>query len=130
MLLTFFSWIRMKTSSSEASIRSASVMKYGEMYPRSNCMPSTTSSEVVMDLASSTVITPSLPTFSIASAMRSPMVASLLAEMVPICEISFLLLQGLLSFFSSSTTTSTALSIPRLMSIGFAPAVMFLTPSR
>ena len=43
-----------------------------------------------MDLASSTVITPSLPTFSMASAIRSPMVLSLLAEMVPTWEISVL----------------------------------------
>ncbi len=36
-----------------------------------------------MVLASSTVMTPSLPTFSMASAMILPMVSSLLAEMVP-----------------------------------------------
>ena len=40
-------------------------------------------------------MTPSLPTFSIASAIRSPMVLSLLAEMVPTCEISVLFLTGL-----------------------------------
>ena len=83
-----------------------------------------------MDLASSTVMTPSLPTFSMASAIKSPMVESLFAEIVPICEISFLAWQGLLSFLSSCTTTSTARSIPRLISIGFPPAVMFLAPSR
>ena len=36
-----------------------------------------------MLLASSTVITPSLPTLSIASAMIFPIVSSLFAEMVP-----------------------------------------------
>ena len=36
-----------------------------------------------MVLPSSTVITPSLPTFFMASAMMRPMVLSLLAEMVP-----------------------------------------------
>src|SRR5580765_5589954 len=46
-------------------------------------MPSTVCSSVVMVLDSSTVITPSLPTFFIASAMMLPMVESLLAEMVP-----------------------------------------------
>src|SRR5574338_541819 len=40
-------------------------------------MPSTTSSTVSMDFASSTVITPSLPTFSIASARILPIVSSL-----------------------------------------------------
>src|SRR6267378_3254373 len=39
--LIFFSWIRMCTSSRTHSIRSGSVTKYGERYPRSNCIPST-----------------------------------------------------------------------------------------
>ena len=43
------------------------------MKPRSNCMPSTTSSAVSVVLDSSTVMTPSLPTFSMASATSSPM---------------------------------------------------------
>ena len=46
-------------------------------------MPSTTSRLVSIDLDSSTVMTPSLPTFSIASAMIVPIVSSLLAEIVP-----------------------------------------------
>ena len=40
----------------------------------SNCMPSTTSRVVSIDLASSTVIVPSLPTLSMASAMMLPIV--------------------------------------------------------
>ena len=43
-----------------------------------------------MDLASSTVMVPSLPTLSIASAMISPMVVSQLAETVATCLISSL----------------------------------------
>src|SRR5712692_4649369 len=46
-------------------------------------MPSTTSSWVSSVFDSSTVMTPSLPTFFMASAMILPMVSSLLAEMVP-----------------------------------------------
>ena len=46
-------------------------------------MPSTVCSSVVMVFDSSTVITPSLPTFFIASAMMLPMVESLLAEILP-----------------------------------------------
>ena len=92
-------------------------------------MPSTTSSVVSIDLASSTVMTPSLPTFSIASAMMLPIVASLLAEMVPTWAI-ILPLTGLLSLFSSSVTAVTAFSMPRFSSIGLAPAVTFLLPSR
>src|SRR5712691_3705036 len=86
-------------------------------------MPSTTSSVVSSPLASSTVITPSLPTFSIASAMISPIVESLLAEIVPTCAISRRSLVGLDCFFSSSVTATTARSIPRLSDIGSWPAV-------
>src|SRR5207253_590929 len=39
----FFSWMRTYASSNTVSMRSGSVTKYGERYPRSNCMPSTTS---------------------------------------------------------------------------------------
>ena len=92
-------------------------------------MPSTVCSSVVMVLDSSTVITPSLPTFFIASAMMLPMVESLLAEILPTCAIMSPE-TGLESFLTSSTATSTALSMPRLMAIGFAPAVTALTPSR
>ena len=92
-------------------------------------MPSTTSSDVSIERASSTVITPSLPTFSIASAMILPIVSSLLAEMVPTWPIMWPL-TGFDSFFSSSTMTSTAFSMPRLSSIGLAPATTILMPSR
>ena len=93
-------------------------------------MPSTTSRTVSIDLASSTVMTPSLPTFSMASAIILPMVSSLLAEMVPTWAISFESRVGLDIFSSSSTTASTALSMPRLSSIGFTPAATSLVPSR
>ena len=66
-------------------------------------MPSTTSSVVSIVLDSSTVMTPSLPTFSIASAMMLPMVSSLLAEMVPTWAI-MLSLTGRESFLISSTS--------------------------
>ncbi len=111
-------------------MRSGSVTKYGERYPRSNCIPSTTSRAVSADLDSSTVMTPSLPTLSIASAIRLPIVLSLLEAMVATCSISFLSLVDLDMLFSSLTTASTAASIPRLSPIGLAPAVTFLSPSR
>ena len=50
--------------------------------------------------------------------------------MVPTWAISFLPADGADSFLSSSTTASTARSMPRLSSIGLAPAVTFLRPSR
>src|SRR6266851_3301027 len=111
-------------------MRSGSVTKYGERYPRSNCMPSTTSSTVSADFDSSTVMTPSLPTFSIASAIRLPIVLSLFEAIVATWVISFLSLVDLESFFSSSVTASTAASMPRLSAIGLAPAVTLRRPSR
>src|SRR2546426_6555879 len=92
-------------------------------------MPSTTSSCVSRLFASSTVITPSFPTLLIASAMISPMVESLLAEMVPTCAISFCSLVGLESDLSSFTTASTALSTPRLSVMGSCPATTIFKPS-
>src|SRR6478752_1585226 len=93
-------------------------------------MPSTTSRVVSIPLASSTVTTPSLPTFSMASAMRLPTVASLLAAMVATCAISFLSFVDFDIFWSSWTTFSTARSMPRCSAVGFAPAVTFLRPAR
>src|ERR1700691_1542700 len=92
-------------------------------------MPSTTSSWVSRPRASSTVMTPSLPTFSIASAMISPMVESLLAEMVPTCAISLRSLVGLDRFLSSAVIASTARLIPRLSDIVSCPAATILMPS-
>src|SRR5438093_5840492 len=93
-------------------------------------MPSTTSSTVSADLDSSTVMTPSLPTFSIASAIRLPMVLSLFEAIVATCAISFLSFVDLENPLRSVTTASTAASMPRLRPIGLAPAVTFLSPSR
>src|SRR6202050_189939 len=93
-------------------------------------MPSTTSSSLSSPEPSSTVITPSLPTFSMASAIVLPMLSSELAEMVPTCAIALLSLHGLLSFLSSSIAAVTALSMPRLMSIGLRPEATALRPSR
>src|SRR6188474_861672 len=77
---------------------------------------------------SSTVMTPSLPTLSITSAMISPTSgsAALIAATAAICSR---LLTGTLRFSSSSTTASTAFSMPRLTTIGLAPAVTTRRPS-
>src|SRR5260370_10230139 len=92
-------------------------------------MPSTTSSSVSSDLASSTVMTPSLPTFFMASARNLPISASPLAEMVPTWAISSFEVTFLEFFTRSATTASTARSMPRLRSIGFMPAATALEPS-
>ncbi|MMZ64873.1 hypothetical protein D1872_272290 [compost metagenome] len=49
--------------------------------------------------------------------------------MLATCAISFLSLISFALAFSSVMIASTALSIPRFTSIGFAPAVIFLRPS-
>src|SRR5215218_7159499 len=93
-------------------------------------MPSTTSSSNSRPLASSTVITPSLPTFSIASAIFSPTSRSPLAEMMPTWAISLVPATGFERALRSSTTLATARSMPRLRSIGFIPAATDFMPSR
>src|SRR6476619_6022896 len=93
-------------------------------------MPSTTSSSVSSDLASSTVMTPSLPTFFMASERNLPISASPLAEIVPTWAISSFEVTFLEFLTRSATTASTAMSIPRFRSIGFMPAATDLAPSR
>src|SRR5205814_10278581 len=92
-------------------------------------MPSTSSSSFSRPLPSSTVMPPSLPTLSIASEIVLPISGSALAEIAPTWEISLDVVQGLLIFFSSSTEAATALSMPRLRSIGFMPAATYFMPS-
>ncbi len=62
--------------------------------------------------------------------MVLPIDSSPLAEIVPTWAIDFESLEGLESFFSSSTAVITALSMPRLMSIGLRPAETAFRPSR
>ncbi len=93
-------------------------------------MPSTMSVSVSRLLASSTVITPSLPTFCIALAISWPMKVSPLAEIVPTWAISSLEVTFLEFFLRSATMASTARSMPRFRSIGFRPAATALAPSR
>ena len=78
---------------------------------------------------SSTLTTPSLPTFSMASAMTSPMARSRLL-MVATRAMSSLPATSLDWAAIWSTTFSTAASMPRLRPIGLAPAATFLRPSR
>ena len=85
-------------------------------------MPSTTSSSVSRLLASSTVMTPSLPTFCIASAIISPIDLSPFAAIVPTWATSADSLIFLARLAMSLTASATARSTPRLRSIGFMPA--------
>ena len=75
------------------------------------------------------MITPSLPTFSMASAMMVPMAWSPLAEIMPTCA-TMLPDTGRDIFLTSCHDDSTALSMPRFSSIGLAPATTFFAPSR
>src|ERR1700734_885774 len=92
-------------------------------------MPSTISTSVSSALASSTVMTPSLPTFCIASAIILPTAASPFDEMVPTWATSDEDATFFERFLMSSTTAATAMSMPRLRSIGFMPAATDLAPS-
>src|SRR6266851_4500492 len=91
-------------------------------------MPSTTSSSVSMAFASSTVMTPSLPTFCIALAIILPISLSPLAEIVPTWAISSLVETLRERDWTSLTTAPTAMSMPRFRSIGFIPAATALEP--
>src|ERR1051326_108439 len=92
-------------------------------------MPSTISTSVSSAFASSTVMTPSLPTFCIALAIILPTSLSPLAEMVPTWATSADEPTFLARFSMSATTALTARSMPRLRSIGFMPAATDLAPS-
>ena len=76
------------------------------------------------------VITPSLPTLSIALAIMSPIALSPLADTVPTCAISSPVETLRERLLSSSMTHSAASSMPRLRSMGFMPAATDLAPSR
>ena len=127
-MLIFLSVINIYGLSIIASIFSVSVTIYGDTYPLSNCIPSTTFSSVFDVLDSSIVITPSLETFSIASEISSP-ISLLLADMLATLAMSSFPLTSELISFNPSTATFTALSIPLLIAIGSPPAATFFTPS-
>ncbi len=80
-------------------------------------------------LLSSTVMTPSLPTLSMASAIISPIIGSA-AEIEAVAAICSLVSTSLAMLRSSSLTRSTAFSMPRLSAIGLAPAATLRRPSR
>ncbi len=80
-------------------------------------------------LLSSTVMTPSLPTLSIASAMSSPIWGSA-AEIDAVAAICSLVSTSLAISSSWVLTASTAFSMPRLSAIGLAPAATLRRPSR
>ena len=92
-------------------------------------MPSVSSSSRPKVLLSSTVMTPSLPTLSIASAMMPPTVGSA-AEMLAVEAICSLVSTSLAALPMASTTASTAASMPFFRPIGFAPAATLRRPSR
>ena len=81
---------------------------------------------VVLD--SSTVMTPSVPTVSIALAIRPPMFSSP-EETVPTRAMSSLPLTGWEFCLMVSTATLMALAMPLFMTTGLAPATRFFRPS-
>lgn len=99
------------------------------MYPRSHLRPSTYSTSVTSDFPSATVMVPFDPSLSKIPARSSPMCLSPFAEIVATCPISYLPLTGIVCSFKPKTTSSTAIYIPLLRSIGFIPAATDLHPS-
>src|SRR3954467_4536568 len=81
-----------------------------------------------MVLDSSTVMTPSLPTLSMASAISSPTVASC-AETVATPAIAERSSTGMATLSSAAWTASTAARMPRPSAIGLAPAATLRSPS-
>ena len=92
-------------------------------------MPSVNSRSMPNVWPSSTLTTPSLPTFSMASAMTSP-ISSSPAEIVATRAIWSLPETSLDCLPMFSTTWSTACSMPRLRPSGLAPAATFFRPWR
>src|SRR3569833_3305022 len=92
-------------------------------------MPSVSSSSRPKVWLSSTVITPSLPTLTIASASISPIDVAP-AEMEAVEAICSFVSTSSAILESSWPTRSTAASMPRLRDMGFAPAATLRRPSR
>ena len=92
-------------------------------------MPSVNSRSRPNVWPSSTFTTPSLPTFSMASAMTSP-ISSSPAEIVATRAIWSLPEISVDCCLMFSTICSTASSMPFLSASGFAPAATFFRPSR
>src|ERR687893_830036 len=92
-------------------------------------MPSVNSRSMPNVWPSSTFTTPSLPTFSMASAITSP-ISSSPAEIVATRAIWSLPEISLDCSPMRSTTEFTASSMPRLRPSGFAPAATFFRPLR
>ena len=91
-------------------------------------MPSVNSSSVPKVWDSSTVMTPSLPTLSKASAISSPICSSR-EEMVATLAMSAVVSTEREFSWSRSTTASTALSMPRFNPTGFDPEATARRPS-
>ena len=84
---------------------------------------------VVKPLASSTVTTPSLPTFSTACAIKAPISESPLADMVATCAILSVSSTGSASSFRYDTISSAAWSMPVLISVDEYPLANIFKPS-
>ncbi len=121
--------MRMYGSSKTVWRESWSLMKFGEMKPLSNCMPSVTSSTVSRPEPSSIEMTPSTPTVSMAFAMSSPISGSC-AEIAATCAMFSWSEIWTAWFSSSSETACAAASMPLRMATGLAPAVTALMPAR
>src|ERR1700733_14447298 len=118
---------RIRASSSTACWASKSVTKYADRKPLSKPTPSVNSSSVLSVDDSSTLTTPSWPTFVIASPTSFPICSSR-DDTVATWAIPFLPDTGVADASSASDTASAALLIPNPSSIGLAPAATLRSP--
>ena len=98
------------------------------MYPRSNCMPSTTTRLLSTERASSSVITPLRPTLAMASEIMVP------TSMLPPAETDATLASSssetsLDRSFKTSMSFATVVSMPRVSCTGLVPAMTIFMPS-
>mmetsp|Transcript_734 Transcript_734/g.1946 ORF Transcript_734/g.1946 Transcript_734/m.1946 type:complete len:347 (+) Transcript_734:636-1676(+) len=107
---------------------SGSVTKYGEMNPRSNCMPSTTNSWFSVDRPSSSVMTPVRPTRAMADWIISPTSALFPADTAATLASSESSTSLDISL-SAATSSLTTWSIPRVSCTGLVPAATTFIPS-
>src|ERR1700731_10542 len=118
---------RIRGSSSTACCASKSVTKYADRKPLSKPTPSVNSSSVLSVDDSSTLTTPSWPTFVIASPTSFPICSSR-DDTVATWAIPFLPDTGVADASSASDNASAALLIPNPSSIGLAPAATLRSP--
>mmetsp|Transcript_24613 Transcript_24613/g.53082 ORF Transcript_24613/g.53082 Transcript_24613/m.53082 type:complete len:370 (-) Transcript_24613:294-1403(-) len=123
----FWSVTNTRASGSTDSRVSISLISKSLTQPHSISMPSENSTTSVNSCPSSTVVEPSIPTLSMASASNPPISQSL-HEMPAICWYCSRVVTGTAASRIFCTKNGAALSRPLRRAIEFAPEATYLTP--